>query len=193
VNDKDLVGEYYLTGVMEVGSGIRLNDDQTFDLFFSYGALDKSGKGTWSGKGNEITLESDPRPASDFKLVNSKHIGSRGTTIKVTDANTQILKYVVYILSGKGYSDTVEADENGTIHFNRSEWDSIGLVHEMFSDRVSYFNVSKNENNYFEFTIEPCIMNIYCNHLVLTVHDGYLEGEHPLLEPGKTYRYEKSQ
>ena len=44
----DMVGEYYLTGVMETASGFRLNADSSFDFFFSYGALDRSGKGPGS-------------------------------------------------------------------------------------------------------------------------------------------------
>jgi hypothetical protein len=193
VPDKALVGEYDLEGVMEVGSGILLKEDHTFEIFFSYGSLDKSGTGTWAKKDSFIILNSATRPANDFRLTSSKKTGDKGITIKVSDPNTNILRYMACIISGKGFSDTVEADENGMIHFDKSGVDSIGLVHEMFSDRICYFDISKSSDNYFEFGIEPWIMNIYCNNLVLTINDGYLEGMHPMLEPNKIYTYRKAK
>ena len=48
------IGEYYLSGVMETASGFKLNPDSTFQFFFSYGALDRSGSGTWKQEGNNI-------------------------------------------------------------------------------------------------------------------------------------------
>lgn len=200
IPDSALAGEYYLEGVMEVGSGILLKPDHTFLMFFSYGSLDKSGMGTWAVKNNTVILNSDPRPANDFKLISSKKTGVKGITIKISDPNTDILRYMACVISGKGFSDTTEADENGMIHFDRSGADSIGLVHEMFSDRLCYFDISrkdrdasKSDDNYFEFGIERWIMNIYCENLVLTIHDGYLQGSHPLLEEGGIYTYRKSK
>ena len=55
-----IVGEYYLTGFMETASGFKLNTDSTFDFFFSYGALDRSGKGTWKQEGNKVIFNSKP-------------------------------------------------------------------------------------------------------------------------------------
>ena len=191
MTDKDLAGEYYLEGVMEVGSGILLKDDYTFQMFFSYGALDKTGEGTWKKQGDFVILNSGTRPANDFKMISSKKKGS-GITIQVSDANTNILRYMACRLSGKDFSDTLEANQDGLIHSDRKAVDSIGLVHQMFSDRICYFDISKSTDNYFEFGIEQWIMNIYCKDLMLTIHDGYLEGWHPLLEPGRMYTYRKS-
>ena len=192
IRDSALAGEYYLEGVMEVGSGILLKSDHTFEMFFSYGSLDKSGTGTWTVKDCRVILNSGLRPANDFKLISGKKSGAKGITIKISDPNTNILLYMACVISEKGIADTSEADENGVIHFDTSDADSIGLVHEMLSDRLCYFDISRSDDNYFEFGIEPWIMNIYCKNLVLTVHDSYLEGMHPLLEEGKMYTYRKS-
>jgi hypothetical protein len=193
ISDKAMTGEYYLEGVMEVSSGILLKEDHTFQIFFSYGSLDKSGTGTWTVKDSTVILNSGDRPANDFKLISGKKTKAKGITIKISDTNTNILRYMACVISGKGVADTSEADENGMIHFNRSRADSIGLVHEMFSDRICYFDISKSDDNYFEFGIEPWIMDIYCNNLMLTIHNGYLEGNHPLLDPEKIYTYTKTQ
>ena len=189
--DNDLTGEYYLQGVMEVGSGTWLKEDHTFEMFFSYGALDKSGNGTWKREGDKIILNSGKRPASDFKLVSHKKKGS-GITVQVSDPNTNILSYMTCRLLGRDFSDTLEANQEGTIHFDRKSADSIGLVHQLFSDRICYFDISKSEDNYFEFTIEQWILNIYPENWELTIHDGYLEGKHPLLDPSEDYTFSKS-
>ncbi len=191
MNEKDLPGEYYLEGVMEVGSGIKLNSDHTFEMFFSYGALDKQGSGTWKLNGNHIILDSGERPASDFKMTSSRKKGS-GITIQVNDPNKMILSYMACRLSGKDFSDTLEANSEGTMHSDRHAADSMGLVHQLFSDRICYFDISKSSDNYFEFTIDPVIMNIYCNNLSLEIQDGYLQGKHQLLDPSKVYRFRKS-
>jgi hypothetical protein len=193
MSEKDLPGEYYLEGVMEVGSGIQLKSDHTFQMFFSYGSLDKAGNGTWVVKNDNVILNGGERPASDFKMAGSKKVSGNGITIQVSDPNHDILRYMACTVSGKGFADTSEANEDGMIHFDRSGVDSIGLVHEMFSDRICYFDISKSTDNYFEFTIEPCIMNIYCDNLTLAIHKDYLEGKHPLLDPAKDYTYRKSQ
>lgn len=192
MTDKEVAGEYYLEGVMETGSGIRLNDDYTFEMYFTYGALDKSGGGTWKLANNMLTLDSGERPPSDFRMVSTRKKGS-GITIQVNDPNKMILSYVACRLSGKDFSDTLEADQNGMIRSERQKADSIGLVHQLFSDRICYFDISKNHDNYFEFTIEEWILGLYCEKLMLAVHDGYLEGKHPLLEPSKNYIYRKAK
>jgi hypothetical protein len=49
-------GEYYLEGVREVGSGLKLNADKTFEFFYVYGALDRTAKGIWIQHGDSIIL-----------------------------------------------------------------------------------------------------------------------------------------
>jgi len=53
---ESLAGDYRLEGVMETGSGLRLQDDGAFQWFFMYGALDLYAKGTWSRTGDGIDL-----------------------------------------------------------------------------------------------------------------------------------------
>ena len=71
-NNQGPEGEYYLEGVMEVGSGFKLNADKTFEFFYAYGALDRTAKGTWIQHGDSIIFNNAKKPPQDFKLVNSK-------------------------------------------------------------------------------------------------------------------------
>jgi hypothetical protein len=67
LTDNKIAGEYYLKGVMEVGSGFRFLEDHTFDFFFSYGALDRMGKGTWKLVEDKIVLNSESWPGERFQ------------------------------------------------------------------------------------------------------------------------------
>lgn len=51
-----LAGEYRLEGVMETGSGLRLQADGSFEWYFSYGALDLGARGTWVRTGETVEL-----------------------------------------------------------------------------------------------------------------------------------------
>ena len=54
--DATLAGHYYLSGVMEVGSELRLPPNGRFDYMLAYGALDELASGCWSRDGEIVTL-----------------------------------------------------------------------------------------------------------------------------------------
>lgn len=55
---KDVVGHYYLQGVRETGSELLLMPDGRFQWYLAYGALDQNADGTWTRKGDVVTLTS---------------------------------------------------------------------------------------------------------------------------------------
>lgn len=57
--DEAVTGHYYLSGVMETGSELRLTADGRFDWYISYGAVDQMAKGRWSRTGQTVTLVAD--------------------------------------------------------------------------------------------------------------------------------------
>jgi len=63
-----LVGTYYLVGMPEVGSQLRLKASGRFDRALSYGAVDQAASGVWRVQGNEITLESDKSPPPQLRF-----------------------------------------------------------------------------------------------------------------------------
>lgn len=54
--DASLAGHYFLRGMMEVGSELRLQANGKFDYMPAYGALDELASGCWSRKGQTVTL-----------------------------------------------------------------------------------------------------------------------------------------
>ncbi|MBK6708310.1 MAG: hypothetical protein IPG54_12815 [Sphingomonadales bacterium] len=66
--DAALAGHYYLSGVMETGSELRLKADGRFDWYISYGSVDQGAQGRWGRDGQTVTLVADA-PSPDTPLA----------------------------------------------------------------------------------------------------------------------------
>ncbi|MFZ5663139.1 MAG: hypothetical protein ACOY9B_10600 [Pseudomonadota bacterium] len=58
-----LAGRYYLQGVREVGSELRLHEDGRFEWMLAYGAVDQYAEGRWTRAGDEVVLVPARAPA----------------------------------------------------------------------------------------------------------------------------------
>lgn len=67
----------------------------------------------------------------------------------------------------------------------------LALIHSFWPDRYSVLNINNNDDH-FEFSIEPWKVDIDFVNIVLKVKDNMFSGAHPLLEPSKEYHCEKS-
>jgi hypothetical protein len=188
-SSKNIAGEYYLHGVMETASGFKLNADSTFEFFFSYGALDRSGFGEWTLQNNTIILNSKPYPGKDFKLVNSDKKESSFTTVKIEESNTNLFSLVHCIAKTKDGDSLFDANSDGIISLPGGT-DTIHLVSELCSERISSFAINRNEANYFIFHFEPWIVQVFFKDFLLEFVNGHLEGKHPLLGD-KIFEYVK--
>ncbi|MVM33354.1 hypothetical protein GO755_25160 [Spirosoma sp. HMF4905] len=188
---KKMTGEYYLSGVREVGSGIKLNDDATFEFFFSYGAVDRMGQGTWKQQGNQITLSSRPRPEKDFALVISRIVPGNKLTIRIVDPNKQILRYVECAVKNGSTIQREMTNSEGEVQFEQKSGEAISLRFELCPDRYSVFPITNKAHNYFEFRFEPWIAEAFFENVTYTLSETGFEGPHPLLEPGKIYSFER--
>lgn len=184
-------GEFYLRGVTEVASGFRFNADSTFEFFYIYGAIDRFGKGTFEQMGDSLILHSAPKPERDFILQSAKTTGDPNVTIHIEDSNPMVLSNVLCQLQTPDTLLRGESNQNGDIVFPKVPVIGIALLHEFWPDRPSAFPVEQPEHNYFEFTIDPRIVEIDFNGLILHYSGDTLAGRHPLLHPEKTYRFTK--
>ena len=187
-----IVGEYYLRGVMEMASGIKLNPDSSFEFFFSYGALDRNGAGKWSLKDSSVILDS-PIPASqDFALVSNKTVNNDQLTIKILEQNPSFLAGVYALIKSNDKEFEAESNSNGEISFPKVRVDSITLRFEFCPEKKSVFTFTKKDDDYFEFRFEPTIMDINFENVALRLTTDGLEGQHPLLKKG-IYQFKKLQ
>ncbi len=190
--NNQLAGEYYLKGVMETASGFKLNPDSTFQFFFTYGALDRYGEGTWAVKNKSIEFNSRKPPGRDFALINSKKTDNDSLTIKIIELNNFFLSHV-YCMVKSGEKSTGQVSNNeGLIRFPKQAADSLSLIFEFCPERVSVFSVSDSTHNYFEFRFEPWIMELFFSDFRLNIAGQDLEGPHPLLT-GLVYHFIKNK
>jgi hypothetical protein len=183
-------GEYYLRGVMETASGFKLNADSSFQFFYSYGALDRYGSGTWKQTNNTIILNSRPQPPKDFALIKSEKSPGDVVTIRIVDNNELILRYVDAIFK-TGQSEIEKSTDNkGMIQIPKRQIDSIYLLFRLCPDRYSGFQIPDKAHSYFEFRLEPWIAEVFFRNFSLQVENNNLKGRHPLLK-GESFLYEK--
>jgi hypothetical protein len=189
-NAQNITGEYYLRGVMETASGFQVNADSSFLFFFSYGALDRYGKGRWSLQDNSvIVFNSAQRPTLDFRLEKHETSKEKTITIQVDDNNKNILRYVQGFVKTQSGAEPFEMNDDGIAQINVQQIDSIALIFTLCPDRYSVFPVTDG-NNYFVFRLEPWIAEVFFENFTLKYSDNTLTGKHPLLED-KEYTYEK--
>lgn len=184
-------GEYYLRGVMEVGSGFLFKPDSTFQFFFSYGALDREGSGTWTLKGNEVVLNSRPRPLHDFALVNSYKNGNGKITIRIVDNNPLLVRYVFGRMVFADSTIEAMANDSGEIVFPEKPVKSLTLVFRFCPEKESVFPLKPGPDHY-EFRFEPWLAEYFFRDHHFNIGDGRLQGKHPLLDD-KEYIFEKAK
>ena|SRR5688572_2827528 len=184
------VGIYYLEGVMETASGIKLDADSTFEFFFSQGALDRTGKGKWSKEGDDLILQSEGLPAPGFTLMKSEKRKDGKNTVVVNETNTMLLSFIYVQLTGAGIPEFLKLGTDGKMEFGKGDVKKIELLFEICPERIHEFAPKRSGDNYFEFAIHPEILEVYTKNLKLKFTDGGLEGAHPLLK-GEDFYYRK--
>ena len=186
-----IAGEYYLRGVMETGSGFNLCEDNTFEFFFSYGALDRGGEGTWELKNDKVILNSPKPKGQGFVLMTNKVEDNDKISIKIIEENPFFLSHVYAIVRSGTQQLEAISDKDGVISFPKQPVDSIVLLFEFAPEKTAVFAFTSKEDNYFEFRFDPSIMDVVFENLALKLEENGLSGQHPLLKPG-TYHFEKN-
>lgn len=189
ISADSIAGEYHLQDVMESSSAILLKPDSTFEIFFSYGSVDRKGIGKWQLDDGKIILNSRPKPETDLKLVTSKAKTGEHTTIRIRHANKQILPYFEALAKSPGGDQFGKSDAKGYVTLPKVKADSLEIFFNFTPERFSGFQVNP-EDNYFEFQVEPWIMEIFVKDMSLTVQENGLIGNHPLLR-GNSLFYRK--
>lgn len=184
-------GEYHLRGVMETASGFKLNADSTFEFFFSYGALDRFGSGTWQQVGSTIVFNSRTQPEHDFALIKSEKVPGNLTTFRLVDNNEMLLRHVSVIFKSGKTAVEKATNDNGLIQIPKRPIDSLALLFSLCPDRYSTFAVTNKEHNSFEFRFEPWIVEVFFKDFKLRREKNNFVGKHPLLG-GESFVYEQT-
>lgn len=181
-NTQDLTGEYFMEGQREMVSIIKINADSTFNFYFAYGAADRYSNGYWIREGGKLVLTTPVKSEPNFVLVTSKHAASKKFTVKITDANKQVLPFVSVYVKGQNTEMHERANGEGEVEFADADVDTIYLQHEIWLNEPVAVPVADKKKNYFEFRINPDIMNIDFKDIVLIISNNELTGGHPLMK-----------
>lgn len=158
-------------------------------FFFSYGALDRYGSGRWTLENDTVRFQSRAWAGSDFARVSSSTSGN-GITIRIADKNPMIVQHVFASLRNGQEGSFQMANSQGEIQFPATHASMITLAFEFCPERFSFIPITNAEHNYFEFKVEPWIMEVFFDKFSLKLHRHYLAGKHPLLR-GEEFVYEK--
>ncbi|KAA6439207.1 hypothetical protein FEM33_13080 [Dyadobacter flavalbus] len=189
ISTDSIAGEYHLQDVMETASAVLLKPDSTFELFFSYGSVDRKGSGKWQFDKGKIILNSSPKPYADLKLVSSKAKSGEYTTVRIRHPNKQILPYFEVLAKSPDGDQFGKMDAKGYVKLPKVKAGNLEVFFSFTPERYSAFQVNP-EDNYFVFQVEPWIMEIFVKDMALTVHENGLVGSHPLLR-GNSLFYRK--
>lgn len=190
MNSTILAGEYLLQNVREMASGFLLKPDQTFQFFFTYGALDRFASGHWEQKGNEIVFNSRQWPGADFTIVQSEAAAEEGILLQLEKPNPMLAAYLQVSLAGGAQESWIQFRQHGYLHLPPQDFDSISVLFEFCPERFTRLPVTKGHNS---FTIRPeeSMFELFLQDFVLTVTTEGLKGRHPMME-GDAFLYQQS-
>ena len=103
-----LVGDYQLAEGPDVGGGLRIAADGSFEYGLVAGALDEFSSGRWAAEGDRICLTTDPRPvAPRFEKTEPKEVEGATPTILVTWPNDRGIAGIDFVI-GFDSGDPIE-------------------------------------------------------------------------------------
>lgn len=185
-------GIYYLEGVMETASGIKLDSDSSFEFFFSQGALDRTGKGSWKQSGDLITLQTPGKPGPGFILQKKSKEKQSKILVKVNEPNSMLLSFIYVRLYENDLSEFLNLGTDGRMEFESDKFTRIEFIFELCPERIYSFEQTKEQGNHFEFTIDPGIMEVYFDNINYKIEGDYLKGVNPLLK-GEEFLFLKAK
>lgn len=192
MNALDHTGEYYLTGVMETGCGLKLNADLTFDFFYSYGALDRHGYGTWQkNKQNEIELNTNYQDLLPFTISLEEKRENAGIKICIPNYNQILQKNTKIEIINNQISEEQVADKSGTFKFSTASVEKMIITCLFYFDNPAILIPVNTSSNYFELTPNHNLPLVHFNNSKFRVEENELIGNLHLLDDFKEYKFVK--
>jgi len=140
-----VVGEYYFRK-MEMVAGFNFSEDNKFQFFYSYGAVDRNATGSFSIEKDTLKLRSDKEPGKDF-TINTQSKQPGGYTITFKHANNYLIKNILCIFIVDGKQQEAYSDDNGEVHVALSICDTIFVIHSLYPDIPTLIKDKENDNN----------------------------------------------
>ena len=153
-----VVGEYYFRK-MEMVAGFNFSEDNKFQFFYSYGAVDRNATGSFSIEKDTLKLRSDKEPGKDF-TINTQSKQPGGYTITFKHANNYLIKNILCIFIVDGKQQEAYSDDNGEVHVALSICDTIFVIHSLYPDIPTLIKDKENDNNNFTLKLNPSLEQV---------------------------------
>ncbi|HMR45199.1 MAG TPA: hypothetical protein PKC85_00260 [Bacteroidia bacterium] len=154
-----LNGIYRLHNIQDMAAAFQFLPDNTFEFFYSYGAVDRKAKGTYTFDGDTIKLNSDKIGGADFEITEQR-ISGKTYKVVVRDENQYLTQKVKAIVTFGNLTKEFEANEDGVINIDTKNCEKIFLVHELYPDVASKIKDELNANTYFEVRLKPSLEDV---------------------------------
>lgn len=129
-------GSYHLTGIMETASGFELYPDGNFDFYYSYGAIDRHGYGTWKQEGDTILLHSDYSDKQGFAIAESHEAEHPFLLVTLQQPDPFFSQYMrVFAINGD-LTEEKTADSHGRIKFDQQSAEKLMVMNDLFPDNI---------------------------------------------------------
>ncbi len=188
-NQPRIEGNYFLTGVHEIASVLVLKPDHTSNFLYTYGAVDRTGRGGWKialDDSTKVVLCSKSRPVADFALVKKTITPDDHTLIRISDRHPGILRHITVRLHTRHGIKDKFTDAQGTVLIERQPLQKIELMFELYPDRFSCFDIGDQRLSHFEFRFEPWITDIFFENLTIAIGHNRLTTGYKGLVPAET-------
>jgi len=166
----NLQGEYNFRK-QEMVAGLNFSADGKFWFYYSYGAVDRHATGAYTVQGDTLHLTSDKEPGKDFTVLNQFKHGF-GYTLSFNHPNSYLLKDIRCIFSVNGKNQEAYTDNNGEVHVEIENCDTIYVQHSLYPDIVTTIKDSMNSNNRFTITLNPSLEQVSFKAINFKIENG---------------------
>jgi hypothetical protein len=180
LNAQVLDGVYRMSGGHEMVAAFEFKKDSTFKFYFIYGAVDRNSSGRYLIQDGNIILQAQKEPGKDFTITKQEKRGT-GTAIKISDRNVYLIRNVVGIFKKGAEQDQQFSDQDGYMHSNLTDCDTIYIIHTLFPDVPTVINKKEPQNNYFEISLNPSLEKVSFQDFTLSIDPEGLTGSLPWL------------
>ena len=180
IQAQPIEGVYRMSGGHEMVAAFEFKKDSSFKFYFIYGAIDRNSSGRFTIYDGKIILHAEKEPGNDFTITNQGQRGE-GTAIQLSDRNPYLIRNVVGIFKKGAEQDQQFSNNDGYMHSDLNECDSIMLIHTLFPDVPTFIKKTQPKNNYFELTLNPSLAQLSFRDFTLSINREGLRGNLPWL------------
>ena len=156
---QDLAGEY-VASMPEMASGLMLRSDRTFEFFFTYGAADYTGKGTWRLEGGDVVLTSTTADAPPFRLIRSGKGPHSGIRVHVVAPNGQGVEHMDVTVTGSGVMRARTSSEGYAEFSGGGRARSVSIHVPVYDVQAGPFSIDAAQNEFWFEINGPAITDM---------------------------------